>query len=787
MFNIFRIAAVTLLTLFAAVRLSAQTSLKGKIIDSSTKEPVTGATVQCTAGCACGCATTALGEFELKHMGSCCKSFRVSSIGYQALVFDAGNAAGSPVTVIQLQQENNALQSVVVTANREGVKRSLAPVAVSTVSSRMIQETKPVTVDQVLNKVSGVYMVNLGNEQHSMSIRQPMTTKSLFLYLEDGIPIRTVGLFNHNALLEMNMASVKSIEVIKGPSSSLYGSEAIGGVVNFITAAPPVIPVAKISVQGNSIGYKRTDLQTGSTSGKWGFAFNGYYADKRNSFMEYTDFHKGAVTARVDYNFSSRTTLSNSYTYLDYYSDMTGGIDSAMYGNKSFNSKHTFTYRKVNAQRLRSTLNHTWNDHSKSTAAIVYRNNSIGQNPAYAVKDDYRRTSSGEWKGQKDLAHGEINEASFNSYAMILQHKQKLNWHQTALIGGVSADFSPSAYTAGYIGINRDSVSGKYTGYAASDSMLTHYNSDVNNYAAFMHVETSPFEELRLVASLRYDRFNYRFNNFLPPSAYSGAPDSRNNFSRVSPKVGFIWNFSQRTGIYTNYSEGFVPPQVTEMYKGVKVPDLVPSVFRNYEVGGWAELIRGKLSADVSLYRMRGSDEIVSMMMDDGSYQNRNAGETLHQGVELGVTANPLKSLSFRFSGALSKHRFETFEEKGVAYDGKEMNGAPRWMHNAEAWYRPAYINGLRVGIEWQKIGRYFLDPVNTVKFSGYDVFHFRAGYSWKAMEVWMNVMNAGDSYYAYTASKSNYGYSYTPGEPRNLTLGVSYDLGSLFRKGRAD
>ncbi len=64
-------------------------------------------------------------------------------------------------------------------------------------------------------------MVNLGNEQHQMSIRQPMTTKSLFLFLEDGIPVRTTGLFNHNALLEMNMAAVKNIEVIKGPSSSL--------------------------------------------------------------------------------------------------------------------------------------------------------------------------------------------------------------------------------------------------------------------------------------------------------------------------------------------------------------------------------------------------------------------------------------------------------------------------------------------------------------------------------------------------------------------------------------
>src|SRR5688572_8707161 len=211
------------------------------------------------------------------------------------------------------------LDEVVVTANREGVKRSQAPVAITNLSSKIIKETKANSIDQLLNKVSGVNMVNLGNEQHQMSIRQPMTTKSLFLYLEDGIPLRTTGLFNHNALLEINLAAVKNIEVIKGPSSSLYGSEAIGGVVNFLTVAPTAVPVLKLSVQGSTSGYKRSDLQTSFTNGKWGFALNGYYADKRNSFMEYTDFHKASFTARVDYRFNKKTDLSNSFTLVDYY------------------------------------------------------------------------------------------------------------------------------------------------------------------------------------------------------------------------------------------------------------------------------------------------------------------------------------------------------------------------------------------------------------------------------------------------------------------------------------
>ena len=754
--------------------------LKGKVIDAITNEPVAGVTVLCSSGtCSCGCATNASGEFELKPKENCCAVFDVSSIGYQPLKIPSALLS----TTIALQPNTSLMEGIVVTANRDRVKRSEAPVAISNISYTMIQDAKPVTVDQVLNKVSGVYMVNLGNEQHSMSIRQPMTTKSLYLYLEDGIPIRTTGLFNHNALLEMNMATVKNIEVIKGPSSSLYGSEAIGGVVNFITISPTAIPVAKLSVQGNDLGYKRADLQTGFSKGKWGVSLNGYYADKRNGFIEYTDFHKASYTFRVDYRFSEKTLLVNSLTGMRYNSDMTGGIDSIKFANKSFGSNQSFTYRKVNAFRYHSTLTHSWNDKSKTTASVIYRDNSIGQNPAYSIKDDYRRLSNGTWAGKKNLAHGELNEAAFNSYAAIIQHRQNLDWKKAVLIGGLNVDISPSQYTAEYIRIDKDTMSNKYVEYQRPDSMLTDYKTGINNFAAFANFEFSPLEKLRVVTSLRYDYFHYNFDNSLRPSSYSGSPDTINQFSRISPKIGFTYNFSARAGLYANYSQGFVPPQVTEMYKGVKVPELQSSVFNNYEIGGWAGLVQDVLSADISLYEMQGINEIVSVKLDDGSTENRNAGKTLHKGIELGMNATCAKSISIRFSAAYSEHRFIEFVEKGTSYNGNEMNGAPRWMHNAEIWYKPSFAKGLRLGIEWQKIGSYFMDPQNTVKYDGYDVFNFRAGYNLGAMELWVNMLNATDKYYAYTASKSNFGYSYTPAEPRNINIGLSYDFGDLFKK----
>lgn len=216
---------------------AAQSQRRGSVMDAITREPVYGASVTC-CDCKMQCMTNGEGVFSM----GCddCKKIYVSFVGYQSQQVLISQAQH----IISLVPAASLLNEIVVSANRETIKRSQAPVAISSINANMMQDAKAITVDQLLGERS-IYD-KLGNEQHQMSIRQPMTTKSLFLYLEDGIPIRTTGIFNHNALLEMNMSAVKTIEVIKGPSSSLYGREAIGGVVNFITQSPAPSPIGKL-------------------------------------------------------------------------------------------------------------------------------------------------------------------------------------------------------------------------------------------------------------------------------------------------------------------------------------------------------------------------------------------------------------------------------------------------------------------------------------------------------------------------------------------------------------
>src|SRR5690606_41245539 len=129
----------------------------------------------------------------------------------------AVSVAAGEEPVVRLEPALVDLQPVIVSASREEEARTAAPVAIAALSAADLEATKPSALHEALNRVPGVYMADLGNEQHAMSIRQPISYRAHFVYLEDGIPIRPVGLFNHNALVEVNMDGVGRMEEIRGP------------------------------------------------------------------------------------------------------------------------------------------------------------------------------------------------------------------------------------------------------------------------------------------------------------------------------------------------------------------------------------------------------------------------------------------------------------------------------------------------------------------------------------------------------------------------------------------
>jgi iron complex outermembrane recepter protein len=735
--------------------------ISGKVFDAITKEPIQGAVVSAVSN---KTISKENGSFSFQATG---RSITINAVGYDSKTIEISNKN----LAISLSPSQKILDQVVVTANRTNEKRTEAPIAISIINKQTIDEAKAQRIDAVLNKVSGVYMVNLGNEQHEMSIRQPMTTKSLFLYMEDGMPIRTTGVYNHNALLEMNLPAAKSIEVIKGPSSALYGGEAIAGAVNIITQAAPAYTGGNISTQFNNTGYKRVDGQIGSTIGKWGLLATGYYAIRKEGPVEHTDFNKTSISLRSDYKANDHLTWTNTLAYIDYYSDMTGALDSTKYFQKNFSSLQSFTFRSVYALRYKSILSQQWNSNSATSISFLLRDNSVKQNPSYSIGSTSIAT----------VFKGQINDNSFKTNSLIAQHVQKFAWLKSKLVVGASIDFSPQSYYAKFISITKDLALNKYVSYTQKtpDSLLSNYTTNISNLATYINYELYPFIGFKIVAALRYDAFKYDYSNLLQ----TGAPSSVTNYNRVTPKLGFTYNI-KGIGFYGNYSEGYVPPQITELFSSSIVPYLAPQTFKNYEFGGWLAISGNKLYADWSLYNLRGTNEIISVKLPDGTTQNQNAGETEHRGIEYGINYQPNTQWHFRFSGTNAKHTYINNIVKGVNYNGKEINGAPHFIANAEITYKPIFLKGCSIGAEWQHQNKYFMDDLNNFTYNGFDIANIRIAYKIKKAEVWINALNALNAYYAVYATSAPAtaigvnNKTYNMGDPRELTIGLSYKFG---------
>lgn len=782
-----------LLGIVLSVSALAQQIVTGNVYDNDTKEPLIGATILVSAR-GLGVVTTSTGQFSLSGTNTT-DTLDVSFIGYERKRVPLNSAELS----IALTPAVSTLDQIVVTANREASLRTESPIAISRISSGTINETKPVLLTELINKVPGVVMLNYNNEQHGMAIRQPMGTSAYFLYMEDGLPVRPMGIFNHNALIEMNVFGISNIEVVKGPASSMYGPEAVGGAINFITHRPTAMPTIKVGVQADQWGYKRFQYAAGGMIGKkLGIYISGFEARQRDAWQAYSDYDKSSFNARLDYALSDKTMLTATLSENEYYSQMAGSVDSIAFYSRQYSSTTDFTYRKVHSLRTRLTAAHQWNSNQSTLLTLAYRDNYIEQNPNYAIR----------WTSGASTATGERNRNSFNSAVALVQHSIRFNFLDAKLLAGGSADYSPTDYWSYVVDLaaqlrpDGKSVEKYSIVRERPDDYLSKYNANLYNYAVYAQFEINPLERLKLTIGLRYDQMAFDYTNQLDANTGSKA------YKQVSPKIGATFDLLKDKGLYINYSEGFSPPGLTSIFRKKTNPaegepafyyDLEPAKFNNIEVGGWGAFLNNKIYVDLAVYQMTGHKELLSVRQQDNSTDYQSAGRTLHRGIEYGFTWKPNGEWFVRFGGTNAIHRFEEFDLSTRSTDevknvnGNEMPQSPRWIANSEVTYKPKYLSGFRISLEWQRISSWYQDQVNRIKYEdagflglkGISYLNLRGGYEWRGFELFANVLNLTDELYANAATRGNGSRdrtTFTPAAPRTFVLGMQYTLNRNFK-----
>ena len=462
---------------------------------------------------------------------------------------------------------------------------------------------------------------------------------------------------------------------------------------------------------------------------------------------------------------------------------MSGSVDSTMFYKRNYVSSSDFTYRKSDAYRSRLTLEHDWNSNSKSFITFFQRSNKHGQNPTYAIR----------WTPGAVTARGEINSNDFESYGVVAQHSQKFNFLNAKLILGGVLDITQNDYWSYRIDLDAklDSTKKFVERYSISKERpelpIANYVGDINNYAGYLQYDFEPINNLRFSLGGRYDVMDLDYINNINKT------NGNITYERFTPKVGVTYDLGNGRGMYANYSQGFSPPSLTAIFR--PRPNTTPvqfytnlnsAYFNNYEIGGWASIIKNKVMIDVALYQMDGKNELLNIRQADNSFDYQSAGKTLHRGIEFGITAKPNEQYWFRFGGTNALHRFEDFEisknpaDKLKNLGGFEMPSSPRWSWNTEFTYYPKWVKNLRTSLEWQYLSSWYQNQINTIKYEGYNLINFRIGYKWKSIELYSNILNLTDELYANSASRGNNPTdrsTFNPGAPRTYVFGLQYNF----------
>lgn len=702
---------------------------------------------------------------------------------------------GIPVVAaiaIDSMTPSQELAEVVITATREPELLKETPASIGVIAPESLKLTAPTHPQQILSQVPGVGVSVTNGEGHTTAIRQPFTTSPLYLFLEDGIGVRPTGFFNHNSLYELNIPMAGGVEVTRGPGSALYGSDAIGGIVNVLTRGSGPTPEASLSSEVGSFGWWRVLGSVGSGDQRFGALHGDLNLTHTDGWRDRTAYDRQSGNFRWDWRLNEDTRIKTiaGFTHIDQETGANSPLPWDLYRNQPKTNFFSPAYRKVEAFRLSSAFERTVGDGLLSLTPY-FRNNLMDLNGSYNFSSDPR-----------------IEKTESQSYGLLAKWRQDFpEFKRARIILGIDLENSPGNRQETALNLTKTG-SGAYTNYTGYSLGRRIYDYDVTFQSAspYMHTEISPIEKLRVTAGARYDVLGYDFQNNLQgrtsqngANYYGQADSTSKSFTRLSPKVGATYELTPNSSVYASYNQGFRIPSESQLFRAGSNTNrtnaqsradnallLKPIKADQFEVG-----TRGRVwEIDYSLaaYELIKRDDLVSQKDPATNASiSQNAGKTESRGIELSLGRALVKTLRLDTSLSYANHEYKEWKGKdssGNAFDyaGNQMAAAPHFMGNTRLTWTPT--EAISAQLEWIRIGSYFLQDSNTgttvgvdkgvSRYGGYDLFNFRSSYALcKNASVFARVMNIADKRYADSASVSSNTAVYAPGLPRTFYAGL--------------
>jgi len=656
------------------------------------------------------------------------------------------------------------LSTVVVMAPSETKSEVIIPTQF--ITSAAIDQQSPGVLVDAINQTAGVYIQSGAINTNRITIRGVGSrtlygTNKIKAYF-NGIPI-TNGV-GETAFDIYDAEDLQSVEVIKGPKATLYGTN-LGGTI--------LLNSKNATSQGLSV-------KNSTTVGSYGLFKNSMssdYSDQHitlhvaydhmelEGYRDNSRYNKNSYFVNSSYKINDKTQLSIVLNHTSYEAQIASSIGKTDFMENP--SKAAFTWSKAKGyeadkQNLAGvSLHHKFSETFQNTTSLFYTYTDHYEPRPFNILDE-----ATEGVG--------LRSVFTNTFKFL---GRPATW-----------DFGTELFKDDYQWSTIENLYASNNGNGSLEGDLLSKNEEQRKKLnLFSSLSLPVTEQLNLQFGVNYNKATYDYEDTFNLSD-TNTSASRSFDPIVAPNINLSYQFIPQQQLFANVSYGFNYPSLEETLtpEGLVNPKIAPEKGFNYELGTEAYFFNRRLHLLASYYILDIKDLLVAQRVGDDQYIGRNAGRTLHQGLEVSTDVNFSVSKDFSLSpfvnASFNWHEFKEFINEDVDYSGNALTGVPNVTVASGIAFK---LQQLSLFVNHLYVGEMPMNDANSLYSDAYSVLNLKLNYSGRLFKslyykVNFGVNNLADTAYASSILINATGFNnsepryYYPGNPRNYYGGVT-------------
>jgi iron complex outermembrane receptor protein len=651
---------------------------------------------------------------------------------------------------IEVTASKNSITAGGIAKAQEKIKS--IPGAAVVVDAKEFENTRTVTIKDMLDYVAGVFAQPRFSEEVRLSIRGSGLSRTFHLrgikLLQDGVPINLAD--GSGDFQDIDPTAFKYVEVYKGANALKYGAASLGGAINFVT--PTGYDAAKLAgrIDFGSFGTIREQVSSGQVIGNSDYFITGSNIHS-DGYRDHSTQDNTRFASNFGHKFSDSLETRFYLSYADVNSEIPGNLTKAQLESDS--RKANSTNENMNYQR------------------------------DFSV---YRIANKTTWQGDALVINGGVYTLQKDLYHPIFQLIDQENSDY-----GIFGDTTISGYLAGKrneltIGTNLSLGQNDTKQYVNNEgnygSLTNENNQKSKNADLYFEDQFYVKDNLAIIAG---SQLTYASRNYKDEFFSDGDRSGEKKYYGISPKIGALYSIRPDIQLFTNLSSAYEPPTFSELTQSIPgfsgLADIEAQESTTFEVGTRGN--EGRFNWDASIYHAKINNELMTYSLGGSSSGILNADSTIHQGLELSLGALLLENivakndlLTIRTSYSYNDFKFDGDNSWG----DNQIPGAPKHYIRSELRYKEKSGFYISPNIEVVPEG-YAVDMANTLYTDSYMLLGLQTGYEInKNITFYVDARNLTDKTYAATtgvitrATASNTA-QFVPGDGRAFYTGLSF------------